>query len=162
MNEERTGKCLRQVEHIRGHLWHRYSITVNQVQVLNSYVICSDTFCHQNFSKRCVNQISWSIENLTKIVMDSVKNYVRQCTNHVREDIQNLYLFPNRFKLWSRRNTIAFKIKTKRINHNSSKIYVPLFNTRMFTFMTSLLMYGHRIFYVHHLHVIERWSCFQN
>jgi hypothetical protein len=33
MNEERTGKCLRQVEHIRGHLWHRYSITVNQVMV---------------------------------------------------------------------------------------------------------------------------------
>jgi len=27
----RTGKCLRQVEHIRGHLWHRYSIAVNQV-----------------------------------------------------------------------------------------------------------------------------------
>jgi hypothetical protein len=26
MNEERTWKCLRQVEHIRGHLWHRYSI----------------------------------------------------------------------------------------------------------------------------------------
>jgi hypothetical protein len=24
---------LRQVEHIRGHLWHRYSITVNQVMV---------------------------------------------------------------------------------------------------------------------------------
>ena len=33
MNEERTGKYLRQVEHIRGHLWHRYSITVNQVIV---------------------------------------------------------------------------------------------------------------------------------
>ena len=31
MNEETTKKCLRQVEHIRGHLWHRYSITVNQV-----------------------------------------------------------------------------------------------------------------------------------
>jgi hypothetical protein len=31
MNEERTGKFLRQVEHIRGHLWHRYFITVNQV-----------------------------------------------------------------------------------------------------------------------------------
>jgi hypothetical protein len=30
MNEERTGKCLRQVEHIHDHLWHRYSITVNQ------------------------------------------------------------------------------------------------------------------------------------
>jgi hypothetical protein len=33
MYEERTGKCLRQVEHIRGHLGHRYSITVNQVMV---------------------------------------------------------------------------------------------------------------------------------
>jgi hypothetical protein len=32
MNEERTGKCLWQVEHIRGHSWHRYSITVNQVK----------------------------------------------------------------------------------------------------------------------------------
>jgi hypothetical protein len=28
------GKCLQQVEHIRGQLWHRYSITVNQVMVL--------------------------------------------------------------------------------------------------------------------------------
>ena len=33
MNEEMTGKCLRQVEHIRGHLWHKYSITVTQVMV---------------------------------------------------------------------------------------------------------------------------------
>jgi hypothetical protein len=33
MNEERTGKCLRQDEHICGHLWHRYSITVNQIMV---------------------------------------------------------------------------------------------------------------------------------
>jgi len=33
MNDEKTGKCLRQVKHIRGHLWHRYSITVNQVMV---------------------------------------------------------------------------------------------------------------------------------
>jgi hypothetical protein len=35
MNEERTWKCLRQVEHICGHLWHRYSIMVNQVMVAN-------------------------------------------------------------------------------------------------------------------------------
>ena len=28
MNEEMTWKYLRQVEHIRGHLWHIYSITV--------------------------------------------------------------------------------------------------------------------------------------
>jgi hypothetical protein len=33
MNDERTGKRLRQVEHIRGQMWHRYSITVNQVVV---------------------------------------------------------------------------------------------------------------------------------
>jgi hypothetical protein len=33
VNDERTGKCLRQVEDIRGHLWHRYFITVNQVMV---------------------------------------------------------------------------------------------------------------------------------
>ena len=26
-------ECLQQVEHTRGHLWHRYSITVNQVMV---------------------------------------------------------------------------------------------------------------------------------
>ena len=29
----RTRKCLRQVEHIRGHVWHIYSLTVNQVMV---------------------------------------------------------------------------------------------------------------------------------
>jgi len=26
MNKEMTGKYLRQMEHIRGHLWHRYSM----------------------------------------------------------------------------------------------------------------------------------------
>jgi hypothetical protein len=46
MNEERTGKCLRQVEHIRDHLWHRYSITVNQVMVST---VKSDDF---NLTKR--------------------------------------------------------------------------------------------------------------
>ena len=33
MNEEGTGKCLRQMEHIRGHFWHRYSVALNQVMV---------------------------------------------------------------------------------------------------------------------------------
>ena len=33
MNEERTGKYLGQEEDIRGHLWHIYSIAVNQVAV---------------------------------------------------------------------------------------------------------------------------------
>ena len=32
MDVERSGKCLPQVEHIRGHLWHS-SITVIQVMV---------------------------------------------------------------------------------------------------------------------------------
>jgi hypothetical protein len=59
-------------EHIHGHLWHRYSITVNQVQVLNSYEICCDTFCHQIFfgemCKPNIMILNSSIENLTKIV----------------------------------------------------------------------------------------------
>jgi len=33
MNEEITGKCLWQVEHSRGYLRHRYSITGNEVVV---------------------------------------------------------------------------------------------------------------------------------
>ena len=33
MKEERTGKCLRQVEHILGHLWHRYIVTAYQVML---------------------------------------------------------------------------------------------------------------------------------
>ena len=33
MHEKRVG--LRQREHIRGHLWHRYSVTVDQVMVAN-------------------------------------------------------------------------------------------------------------------------------
>ena len=48
MNEERTGKCLRQVEHIRSHLWHRYSITVSQVMVATVNFL-SDDF---NLTKR--------------------------------------------------------------------------------------------------------------
>jgi hypothetical protein len=48
MNEERTGKCLRQVEHIRLHLWHIYSIAVNQVLVA-TVKFRSDDF---NWTKR--------------------------------------------------------------------------------------------------------------
>jgi len=33
MNGQRAGKCILRMEHIRGHLCHRYSITVNQVMV---------------------------------------------------------------------------------------------------------------------------------
>jgi hypothetical protein len=34
MNEERTRLWLRQIEHIRGYLWDRYSLTENQVMVV--------------------------------------------------------------------------------------------------------------------------------
>jgi hypothetical protein len=39
MNAERTGKWLRQLEHIRGHLWHRYSIAVNIIKLGNDHTI---------------------------------------------------------------------------------------------------------------------------
>jgi hypothetical protein len=48
MNEERIGKCLRQVEDIPGHLWHRYSITINHVMVVTA-TLSSDDF---NLTKR--------------------------------------------------------------------------------------------------------------
>jgi hypothetical protein len=48
--DERTGKCLRQVEHIRGHLWHRYSITVNQVMEGHMWV----TLCHEYIMMRLI------------------------------------------------------------------------------------------------------------
>ena len=34
MNEERTRKCSQQVEHICGHLRHRYCVTVNSGQTI--------------------------------------------------------------------------------------------------------------------------------
>jgi hypothetical protein len=37
LNEEMTRLWLRQVEHIRGYLWHIYSVTVNQVDIYTSF-----------------------------------------------------------------------------------------------------------------------------
>ena len=34
MNEERTGLWLRQMKHIRGHLWHKYSVTEKSCTML--------------------------------------------------------------------------------------------------------------------------------
>jgi hypothetical protein len=34
MDEKRTGMWLRQTEQSRGHLWHRYSVTVSLVMVV--------------------------------------------------------------------------------------------------------------------------------
>jgi len=87
----------------------------------------------EEMSKPNIMIFNSSIENLTKIVMDSVKNYVRQCTNHVREDKKYIPFFPNRFKLWSRRNTKAYKKKlngsintrTTSIFHYATHIFIP-------------------------------------
>jgi hypothetical protein len=36
--KDREGKCLRQVEHIRGHLWHRYSIiSISKCYFIHNY-----------------------------------------------------------------------------------------------------------------------------
>jgi hypothetical protein len=43
MNEQRTGKCLRQTEHIRGNLCHIYSIAVKHVMMA--------TYNHKNYKK---------------------------------------------------------------------------------------------------------------
>jgi hypothetical protein len=66
VNEERTGKCLRQVEHIRGHLWHRYSITVNQFMVATVNFQSDDfNFTQRNpwFSSFLVSSIPLSMKS---------------------------------------------------------------------------------------------------
>jgi hypothetical protein len=55
MKEESTGKCLRQPEHIRGHLWHIYSIAVNQVVVATVKLSKSYSFPIVNFPFTCSN-----------------------------------------------------------------------------------------------------------
>ena len=44
MNAERTRKCLRQLEHMRGHLWDRYSITVNIIKLGNDQTITVEAY----------------------------------------------------------------------------------------------------------------------
>jgi len=34
----KTGKCIRQIEHIRCNLWHIYSITVNHVMYIHAHI----------------------------------------------------------------------------------------------------------------------------
>ena len=76
MDEERTRTCLRQGEHICGHLLHRYSIAVNQVQVLNFMKYVATPYVRGSvFEEMCKPNIMIlisSIENVAKIVMDSV------------------------------------------------------------------------------------------
>jgi hypothetical protein len=81
VNEERTGKCLRQVEHIRGHLWHRYSITVNQVMVATVQVskwrlqINQWGSCYSIFSFICMFYRSFFVFFLLAIVLSVLLRY---------------------------------------------------------------------------------------
>ena len=50
MNQERIGKCLRQVEHIRGHYWHKYFIAVTQVIVATVKLLIVARHQLNNFS----------------------------------------------------------------------------------------------------------------
>ena len=51
MIEERTGECLPQVEHIRGHLWHRYSIYL--LSCFLSAFLTTTASCFNNSSCAC-------------------------------------------------------------------------------------------------------------
>jgi hypothetical protein len=57
MNVERTGKCLRQVEDIRGHLWHRYSIAINQVMEADDFNLTNRNLWFSRFLV-CSNPLS--------------------------------------------------------------------------------------------------------
>jgi len=61
MNEERTGKYLQQVEHIRGHLWHTYFVTVNQEACLSAANLC------QGNPER--NRRFWNIGSTERYIM---------------------------------------------------------------------------------------------
>ena len=75
MNEERTEKCLRQVEHIRGHLWHRYSITVNQGTNVSKYFVDNSVFdIYRGLFQLSTNIIGVKARNCNKF------DYIAQCT----------------------------------------------------------------------------------
>ena len=54
--------------------------------------LLSPTF-FEEMCKPNIMILNSSLENLTKMFMDFVKNDVRQCTNHVREDINKYVAF---------------------------------------------------------------------
>ena len=83
MNEERTGKCLRQVEHILGHLWHRCSIAVNQVM-------------NEERTGKCLRQVEHFLGHLWHrcyIVVNQVMNEERtgKCLRQVEHILYHLW-----------------------------------------------------------------------
>jgi hypothetical protein len=76
MHEERTGKCLRQVEHNRGHLWHIYFIAVNQVMV------ATVNFRNDDFNLTKRNPWFSSFLILLKVALNSITPTLTLTTIH--------------------------------------------------------------------------------
>jgi hypothetical protein len=85
MNDERAKKCLRQVEHIRGHLWHRYSVTVNQVMMA--------TVKHQEWDDfNLTNKKSWLSSFLVSSSPLSRKSWLRTTNYGILDKLRNIDL----------------------------------------------------------------------
>ena len=99
MNEERTGNCLRQMEHIRGHLWHRKFVAANQVMVATLKL--SKWWLHSTLNLM-INDLypSWYICNqLTcNIGMISKKKYCENISRTYKTELCPSY-FPKNSKI---------------------------------------------------------------
>jgi hypothetical protein len=83
--ERRTGLWLRQSEHIRGHLWHRYSVEVNQVIVATIQEEFEDTigYSESGYRRRTDNTMARtkSSKGQTTIYKAYTKNKKSSNTN---------------------------------------------------------------------------------
>jgi hypothetical protein len=87
MNEERTGKCLRQVGHMRGHLWYKCSVTVNQDMVAT--INLSKWWLQLNQLEPCV--LSWKAANTYCIVFGWTRPGLEPKTYCTQDEYGNHY-----------------------------------------------------------------------
>jgi hypothetical protein len=91
MNEERTGKCLRQTEHIRGHLLHlrvlRFhlliKLTADITEILLKAAFNTNTItggCQHNFSEKTCHLII--------VLVDTICSTLKKRNN----DLQNIQI----------------------------------------------------------------------
>ena len=85
MHTERTEKCLRQVEHIHGHLWHLYSLTVNKVMMATVKLSKLKTNLMWY-----TNTIFWHHTHSNTLLYSIMYNIDKYCTNSY--GIENTYL----------------------------------------------------------------------
>jgi replication-associated recombination protein RarA len=84
MNEERTGKCLRQGEHIRGHLWHSPFVFVTEPIQSRCAVLRYSKLTDQQVLKRLLEvceseKVSYTDDGLEAIVF-TAQGDMRQVT----------------------------------------------------------------------------------